>query len=80
MFKKYGNDFFKTSSRWIALYIQVVQVHQWHKKYFDALGGFDVRLDMGAAGYNGDSGNVVIRIIEGWEVKYDPHWLFLSYA
>ncbi|HUX84335.1 MAG TPA: glycosyltransferase, partial [Chitinophagaceae bacterium] len=42
------------------------------RNILDVLGGFDVRLDMGAAGCNGDSEMWYRILAEGWTVKYDP--------
>lgn len=39
---------------------------------FDAIGTFDTRLDMGAAGCSGDS-EIWYRVLaEGWNIRYDP--------
>ncbi len=42
------------------------------RKIFNALGDFDIRLDAGAAGCNGDSEMWYRILVEGWTVKYDP--------
>lgn len=77
--KKYGNDFFKKHQHdGLPVYtIGAGASMAFKKNIFDALGGFDVRLDMGAAGCNGDSEMWYRIIAEGWEVKYDP--LIISY-
>ncbi len=42
------------------------------RNIFETLGGFDVRLDMGAAGCNGDSEMWYRILTEGWTIKYNP--------
>lgn len=42
------------------------------RKVLDAIGTFDVRLDMGAAGCNGDSEMWYRLLAEGWTIKYEP--------
>ncbi len=42
------------------------------RSLFDAIGTFDTRLDMGAAGCSGDS-EIWYRVLaEGWSIRYDP--------
>ncbi|HXS38152.1 MAG TPA: glycosyltransferase [Flavipsychrobacter sp.] len=42
------------------------------RSIFETLGGFDVRLDMGAAGCNGDSEMWYRILAEDWTIKYNP--------